>query len=348
VVSETDLWRVRRQRPGRAGELQIYSAPFPSRIEPGSYELAPLLVPPDEEGPIEVPGSQLRVEVEPAGVGAEQLRRLTESKAERTTRWRVRRFADICLILARTEFKLRYLDSVVGYVWALGQPLLMFGVLYLIWTKVIHTGADAPHYGLNLLLGLALFNFFSESTGHALPSLSSKGTMLRKIPFPPVVLPLSSVLTSSFAYGLSMVIVFAFMLASGISPSPAWLELVPLVCLLIAFTAGVCMVLSLLYVPVRDVQQIWLVGARLLFFVTPVFYPIDFAPEGLRRILMLNPLAVVIVQARHALIDPSAQTAAEAAGGGGWLAIPVAFAAALVLAGLWLYRTRARRLVERV
>jgi ABC-type polysaccharide/polyol phosphate transport system ATPase subunit/ABC-type polysaccharide/polyol phosphate export permease len=350
VLTETDLWRISRRPPGRAGELQTFSAPFPSRIEPGAYELAPLLVPPDEEGPIEVPGSQLRVEVEPPGLGleGEGLRRLPARKSERT-RWRnARRFADVCLVLARMEFKLRYLDSAVGYAWSLAQPLMTFGVLYLIWTQVIHVGSDTPNYGLNLLLGIALFNFFSEATGQALPSLLTKGRVLRAIPFPPAALPLSSVLTSSFVYALSMVIVFVFILASGISPSLDWLEMVPLFFLLLAFTAGACMLLSLLYVPVRDVNQVWQVGMRLLFFATPVFYPIDLVSEGLRRIMMLNPLAVVIVQARHALIDPSAATAADAAGGALWLAIPAVLAAAMLAAGLRLYHTRARRLVERV
>ncbi|MGH2993351.1 MAG: ATP-binding cassette domain-containing protein [Solirubrobacterales bacterium] len=350
VLSETDRWRARRRGPARAGELLTFTAPFPSRLEPGAYKVAPLLVPPDDEGLIEVPESELRVTVEPAADGeeSEELQRLTAGEGEEAG-WRgLRRFADVTLTLARTDFKLRYLDSAVGYVWALAQPLLMFAVLYTIWTKVIQIGSDTPNYGLNLLLGIALFTFFTEATGHALPCLVSKGGMLRKIPFPPIALPLASVLNSSFVYALSLVIVFGFILASGISPSPAWLELVPLLLLLFVFTAGVCMLLSLLYVPVRDVQQIWLVLVRLLFFMTPVFYPIELAPEGLQRILMLNPLAVVIVEARHALIDPSASTAAAAAGGGGWLAITLALSAALAIAGVWLYQTRARRLAERV
>jgi ABC-2 type transport system permease protein len=260
----------------------------------------------------------------------------------------VQRFLDVCMILARMEFKLRYLDSAVGYAWSLAQPLLTFGVLYLLWTEVLHSGSDTPHYGVNLLLGIAMYNFFSEATGQALPSLLGKGRVLRAIPFPPAALPLSSVLTSSFVYVLSMVIVFAFILASGISPSFSWLEIVPLFGLLLCFTAGACMLISLLYVAVRDVNQVWQVTMRLLFFATPVFYPIDFASEGLQRLLMLNPLAVVIVQARHALIDPSAVSAADAAGGVEWLVIPIALAAVMLISGLRLYQTRARRFVERV
>jgi ABC-type polysaccharide/polyol phosphate transport system ATPase subunit/ABC-type polysaccharide/polyol phosphate export permease len=349
VLTETDLWQIGRRPPGRAGELQTFSAAFPSRLEPGAYELAPLLVPPGEEGPIEVPGHRLRVEVEPPGAGSETsgIPGLPPPQPQ-AARWqKARRFFDVCLVLARMEFKLRYLDSAVGYLWSLAQPLLTFGVLYVIWTEVIHLGSDTPNYGLNLLLGIALFNFFSEATGQALPSLLGKGQVLRAIPFPPAALPISSVLTSSFIYALSMVVVLGFILASGIVPSLDWLQMVPLFLLLLAFTAGACMLLSLLYVPVRDVNQVWQVGMRLLFFATPVFYPIDLASEGIQRILMLNPLSVVIVQARHALID-STPTAADAAGGAGWLAIPVLLSIAMFVAGLRLYQTRARRLVERV
>jgi ABC-type polysaccharide/polyol phosphate transport system ATPase subunit/ABC-type polysaccharide/polyol phosphate export permease len=350
VLSESDRWRARRRGPARAGELLTFTAPFPSRLAPGAYELAPLLIPPEDEGLVEVPESQLRVTVEPRADGAEseELQLLTAGEGEGARWGAFRRFADVTLTLARTDYKLRYLDSAVGYVWALAQPLLLFAVVYTIWTQVIQVGSDTPHYGLNLLLGLALFTFFTEATAHALPCLVGKGGMLRKIRFPPIALPLASVLNSSFVLGLSLVIVFGFVLASGISPSLAWLELVPLLLLLLAFTAAICMLLSLLYVRVRDVQQIWLVVVRLLFFTTPVFYPIELAPEGLQHILMLNPLAVVIVEARHVLIDPSAPTAASAAGGGGWLAVTSAFSAALVIAGALLYRTRARRLAERV
>jgi ABC-2 type transport system permease protein len=350
VLSESDRWRARRRGRGQAGEVLTFTAPFPSRLDPGAYELAPLLVPPDDDGLFEVPGNQLRVTVAPPADGdeIEELQRLATAGGGKARWWRVRRFADITLTLARTDFKLRYLDSAVGYVWALAQPLLMFAVLYTVWTKVLQRGGTTPHYGLNLLLGIAMFTFFSEATGHSLTCLVSKGSMLLKIPFPPVSLPIASVLNSSFVYGLSLVVVVGFVLASGISPAVAWLELVPMFVLLLTFTAGVCMLLSLIYAVVRDVQQIWLVVVRLLFFATPVFYPIELAPAGLRHLLMLSPLAVAIVQARHVLVDPASPTAAQAAGGMGWVALTLVLTAALAAAGLWLYQTKARRLIERV
>ena len=251
------------------------------------------------------------------------------------------------MVLARIEFKLRYLDSVVGYLWTLGQPLLLYLVLYLVWSQLFTRSSHVPHYQLVLLLGIALFTFFGEATGHAMASLVSKGSMLRKIPFPPLALPISSVLTSMFVYTLTLVIVVGFILASGITPSLLWLEMIPVLLFLLAFTVGVALVLSLLYVGIRDVQPIWVVTTRLLFFLTPVFYPIEQAPDGLKHVLMINPLAVVNVQARHALIDPHAPTALQA-GGPIPLALAFAITIGLLVGGLLFYRMNGHDVAERI
>ncbi len=260
---------------------------------------------------------------------------------------RLRRFADITLVLARAEFKLRYLDSLIGYVWSLVQPLLLFLVLYFVWVELFDPGGGVPHYELALLLGVALFTFFSEATGHALTSLVGKGTMLRKIPFSPLALPLASVLTSFYVYGVTLLIALGFILASGVEPSLKWLEMVPVLALLLVYTVGVSLLLSLLYVGIRDIEQIWTVLLRLTFFLTPVFYPIEFAPENLQQWLMLNPLAVVTVEARHVLVDPTAPSALDAAGAA-VLASSCAVVAALIGAGVWLYRKQARQVAERI
>jgi ABC-type polysaccharide/polyol phosphate transport system ATPase subunit/ABC-type polysaccharide/polyol phosphate export permease len=302
-----ETYQERNREHERATEARVSSTPV--TVLDDSFELAPLA---DQGGP---------------------------------TSWR--RFADITLMLARSEFKLRYLDSAIGYVWALVQPLAWFAVLYLVWTTVFDFAGDVPHYELGLLLGVALFSFFTEATGHALGSLVGKGTMLRKIPFPPLALPIASVLTSCVIYGCAILIVFGFILASGITPTLAWLEMIPLLALLLAFTTGLSLLLSLLYVTIRDVEQIWLVVSRLLFFVTPVFYPIQLVPELLQKVMMLSPLAVVCVQGRHVLVDPHGPTAVDAAGLGPVLG-SLALTAAVLALGLWLYRERAGKLAERI
>jgi ABC-2 type transport system permease protein len=344
VLSETDRWRA--DATGHAGELRTYSALFPSGLSPGSYELAPLLIPRGEEAMLEVKGSALSVRVDPAAADSPAGSNGRAGRAGGGAWSEAKRFADVTRILARTDFKLRYLDSIVGYAWAVMQPLLIFAVLYVIWTQIFSFHDDTPHYAINLLLGIALFTFFTEACGHALNCLVTKGGLLRKIPFPPIALPLASVLNSAYVYGLSLVVVLGFVLASGIPPEPDWLEVVPLFLFLGVFTAGVAMLLSLLYVVIRDIQQIWVVVTRLLFFATPIFYPVEIVPEGLRHILMLNPLAVMIVQSQHVITD-SGPSAADAAGGPGLLALSVTVAIGSAVAGFWLYRTRARRLIER-
>jgi ABC-type polysaccharide/polyol phosphate transport system ATPase subunit/ABC-type polysaccharide/polyol phosphate export permease len=259
----------------------------------------------------------------------------------------LRRFADITLMLARAEFKLRYLDSVVGYLWALMQPLLLFLVLYFVWVQLFDPGAGIPHYEFFLLYGVALFTFFGEATGYALGSLVGKGAMLRKIPFSPVTLPLSSVLTSFYIYGLTLVIALGFILVGGIAPRLAWLEMLPILGLLLVYTVGVSLLLALVYVFIRDVQPIWTVLVRLMFFLTPVFYPIELAPENLQKVLMLNPLSVVTVESRRVLVDPSAPSALDAAGPA-VLAASMGVVVAVVVSGLLLYRKYGARVAERI
>jgi ABC-2 type transport system permease protein len=349
VISETDQWRKRTGRVLRAGELQTFAAPFPSRLAPGTYEATPLITPPDEPVATEAPEGRIPVrveETEASAMRAALARQPGPGAGGRVAR--LRRFVDIALVLARADFKLRYLDSIIGYAWALAQPLLMFVVLYTIWSKVVRIGGDVQHYPLKLLLGIALFTYFTEATGHALPSLVTKGEMLKKIPFPPLAVPISSVLTSTFVYGLTLVIVMAFVLANGIAPSLRWLELIPLLGILVTFTFAVALMLSLLYVPIRDVQPIWVVVARLLFFLTPVFYPLQVAPHGLQKALILNPLALVIEQARHDLIDVGAPTAAHVAGGALWVGISLGFVVLLLALAGTLFHVQGKKLAERI
>jgi ABC-type polysaccharide/polyol phosphate transport system ATPase subunit/ABC-type polysaccharide/polyol phosphate export permease len=258
---------------------------------------------------------------------------------------RPQRFADIVFTLARQEFKVRYLDSLVGYLWSLAQPLLLFLVLYLVWATLFKPGTHVPHYKQGLLLGIALFTFFGEATSGGLVALVNKGTMLRKIPFPALTLPAAAVLTSFIVYSITLVVVSGFIIVSGVTPSIHWLEMLPVLVLLLAFTLGTSLTLSMLYVRARDIQWIWSLVNRLLFFLTPVFYSIQLVPKRYQPLVMVNPLSVVTVQARHAMIDPSGPSALQAAGPLA-LGISLGLTAATIAAGLLLYRRQAPRVAE--
>jgi ABC-2 type transport system permease protein len=259
-----------------------------------------------------------------------------------------RRFFHITLTLAVTEFKVRYFGSVLGYLWSLMRPLMLFGVLYVVFTHVVRFGGDIKHYPLKLLLAIVLWSFFAEATGQALASLVQRENLMRKIAFPIAAIPLSAALTSAFNLGLNLCVVLVFVAATGIAPALSWLELLPLLALLLALTAAVSILLAVLYVPFRDMAPIWEVATQVLFWGTPIIYVIETAPEGVQKLLMANPLAVIIEQGRHAVIDPSGPSAAAASGGAARLLIPLAVTTAVIAVSFELYRRTKSTLAERL
>jgi ABC-2 type transport system permease protein len=127
----------------------------------------------------------------------------------------------------------------------------------------------------------------------------------------------------------------------------SWLELPLLLALLSLLVAGIALLLSALYVRYRDLDQVWVVIRQALFYGTPILYVAASLPDDLERIsLTVNPLAVIFTEARHALIDPSAPSAAEAVGGAGWLLIPLTFVLAVFCLGLWVFRRDSPYLAE--
>src|SRR5437764_1651844 len=139
-----------------------------------------------------------------------------------------RRFVELIMTLARTEFKLRYYGSVLGYVWSLMRPLLFFGVLYFFFVKILQI-ARGPHYGVYLLTGIVLWTFLAEATGNAVTCLVSREAMLRKIRFPRMTIPLSVSLTATFNLAVNSIVVLIFAFGSGVTPTMLWLEMIPIV-----------------------------------------------------------------------------------------------------------------------
>jgi ABC-2 type transport system permease protein len=258
----------------------------------------------------------------------------------------LRRFVSLTFTLAATDFKLRFFGSALGYLWTLMRPLMLFGVLYFVFTEVVRFGEDVKHYPVYLLTSIVLFTFFSETTSRGVISLVERENLLRKVRFPRLVIPLSVALHSLFNLGLNLVVVFVFVFASGIDPRLSWLELPVLILLLIILSTGATMLLSALYVRYRDMQPIWEVLLQVLFYATPVIYVIYTLPSSIQREAMANPLAALFTQMRHALIDPTAPTAAEAIGGGVRLLIPLAVIFVLFALGAWVFAREAPRIAE--
>jgi len=266
------------------------------------------------------------------------------------------RFWSLTFMLARTEFKLRFFGSILGYVWTLMRPLMLFGVMLFVFTDIldINKGNPVPHYPEYLLQGIILFTYFQETTAGAVPSLVARENLLRRVRFPRLVVPLSVALFCLFNLGMNLIVVFIFILASGVTPMWSWLELIPMIVLLVIFSSGVGMLLSALYVRFRDVQPIWEVFLQLLYYGSPILYTVQTAAKHhflnipFSRILVLNPLGAIITQARKALLQPSAPSAAQALGGNLRLLIPLGIIAGLFALGLWYFNREAPLISEKL
>ena len=220
-----------------------------------------------------------------------------------------RRFVYLALTLAVTEFKLRFFGSALGYLWQLVRPLMLFGVLYLVFTQFVKVGGRVPFYPVVLLGNIVLFTFFQEGTG-AVGSVVDRESLVRKIHFPRMAIPVSVVLTAGFNLVLNLCVVMIFALASGVHPRWSWLQAPVLVALLAVLVLGLAMLLSALYVRYRDIKPIWEVVLQALFYATPVIYAVEAlgVSDRIRELIMMNPIAAILEQFRHAVIDPGAPT----------------------------------------
>jgi ABC-2 type transport system permease protein len=258
-----------------------------------------------------------------------------------------RRFLYLSVTLAVTEFKLRFFGSVLGYLWQLVRPLMLFGVLYFVFTEFVKIGEAVPHYAVLLLANIVLYTFFADGTG-AVSSMVDHEALVRKIQFPRMAVPVSVVLTAGFNLVLNILVVLGFALASGVEPRWSWLQAPLLIGLLAIFVVGLAMLLSALYVRFRDVKPIWEVLLQVAFYATPVIYAVETigVSESVQEAIMLNPLAMIIQQFRYAVIDPSAPSAGEAAGGAEMLLIPIALLFGLAALGYWYFNREAPSMAE--
>ncbi len=168
-----------------------------------------------------------------------------------------RRFFELLWLMAVTEFKRTYFGTVLGYLWSLLRPLVLFAVLLFVFTKIFRLGSDVENYPVLLLFNIVVYNFFQEATTQAVTSVVAQEGVVRKTQFPRLVIPLSVVLTALMHLGLNLIAVFGFILAYGVDPRWTWLLLPAVLIPLMLLTTCVAMLLSALYVRARDVHPIW-------------------------------------------------------------------------------------------
>jgi ABC-2 type transport system permease protein len=259
----------------------------------------------------------------------------------------LRRLAHLSLTLAVMEFKLRFFGSALGYLWQLMRPLLLFGVLYVVFTEFVRLGDGVPFYPAVLLTAIVLFTFFGDATSRSVTAVADRENLVRKIEFPRLVVPLAVLLLAYFNLVLNLLAVLVFVIATGVEPRLEWLALPLLLVPLGLFASGLAMLLSALFVRFRDVQPIWEVLLQMLFYGSPILYVLDQLPEKLQHPLVwFNPIATILVQSRHSLIDETAPNSWDAAGGMVYLAIPAAIVLGVLVLGFWVFNREAPRIAE--
>lgn len=255
-------------------------------------------------------------------------------------------------VIGAIDFKARYSDAVLGYVWSLARPLAYFGVLWLVFAHLLRTANRTEDFTIFLLIGILLYTFFVDVISVMLPSIVQDGAILRRLAFPPILVPLSASVGVCFTFVANISAVVVFVAIQKVSPRIEWLLVVPLLAELYIFVLGLGLLLSALYVRFRDIGQIWEMAAQLLFFASAIFYPIGILPGWAQKVAFLNPFVQVMQDIRHTVLGgasgPNDVTAGAVFAGAGGRLIPFLIVAAVFAGGLALFRRESRYFAERV
>ena len=219
------------------------------------------------------------------------------------------KYHDLLLQLLKRNIDARYRGSFMGLIWSFVYPLMMLAVYSFVFGVVFKSrwgGAvlaeNSASFPLIMFCGMAVFNIFSESITSSPSIIINNQSYVKKVIFPLEILVLSNVLTSFF-FGMSwfvLLLMGIFIFLNGVSWTMFLLPfmLVPLLLL----SSGVGLFVASLGVYLRDIQQLVVILTQILFFMTPIFYPISVVPEYLRWILEINPLSPIVEETRKILI----------------------------------------------
>lgn len=213
--------------------------------------------------------------------------------------------------LVVTDFKLRYQGSVLGYLWSLLKPLMLFAILYVVFIHFMRFGSGGEHFAVQLLLGIVMWTFFTEATVQGMQAIVGRGDLIRKVNFPKYIIVVSGTISALINMLLNLVVVFVYVTINGVDFHWSVLLLPVIILELYVFALAIAFLLSALYVKFRDISHIWEVFMQGLFYATPILYPLSFVTrvsENASHLLMLSPVAQIIQDARHLAITPTAPT----------------------------------------
>lgn len=251
--------------------------------------------------------------------------------------------------LVRTDFKLRYQGSVLGYTWSLLRPLLMFLILYIVFANFLKLGDEVPNYPIYLLLGIVLWQFFADMTNQGLGSIVERGDLIRKIQIPRWIVVLSTSMSALINLGLNLIVVTVFIIISKttIPYTVIWLPLL----LLEIYILGVALslLLSALFVKYRDISYIWEVVVQAGFYATPILYPLSLINNiTYQKLLLLNPMAQSIQDARYVLVTNHTITINSVYGSNLYRLLPISVCFILLVVGVIYFKKEAKDFAENI
>ncbi|HTD32941.1 MAG TPA: ABC transporter permease [Candidatus Elarobacter sp.] len=206
------------------------------------------------------------------------------------------RIVQLTRITALRTLKVRYRGTALGILWSFMNPVLMTAVYTAIFGTAFSRYYDGSvvRYVLSAFVGLVVVTFFINATNEALPTIVSNGLLLNKIAIPPVIFPISAVVSNVFQHAVTTFPI-VFVLAIVLTHDPVRVALVPLVLLgLVLLVSGVSLALSALYVFFRDLPHLWAIVGFILWLTSPLFYPVEFVPASVRPYYDLNPVGATI------------------------------------------------------
>jgi len=251
--------------------------------------------------------------------------------------------------LVRTDFKLRYQGSVLGYAWSLLRPLLLFVILYVVFVKFLKLGTGVPHFPVYLLLGIVIWNFFNEMTVQSLGSIVGRGDLIRKIRIPRWIIVLSSSISALINLLLNLVVIAIFMAINHVDIMRTILFLPLILAEVYIFALGLSLFLSAAFVKFRDINYIWEVLLQAGFYLTPILYPLSRITNlTLQKLILLNPMAQAIQDARYSTVTHETTTAYRVFEGGWYELIPFTIVILVLVGGLSYFRKESKYFAENI
>lgn len=252
--------------------------------------------------------------------------------------------------MVKTDFKLRYQGSLIGHLWSILKPLMLFTIMYLVFIRFLRLDDGTPHYAIGVLLGMVTWSFFQEATNMGMVSIVNRGDLLRKLNFSKEIIVISSVVSAAINYGINLLVVFVFALVNGVHLSWNVFVIIPLFIELAMISAGVAFILAALFVKYRDLGPIWEVVMQAGMYATPVIYSLTFIIQKnqftVAKLMMLNPLAQIIQDMRHYIVYSGSMRGWELYNNYIWGVIPYILPVLILIVGYSIFHKHAKKFAE--